>query len=161
MRPRERPETCVGAYATYRQKVRGASRSADARQLLNARRSLLQQLAQHVLQNSAVLVVLHLLRSIDAHSRVELHHCAVGFGRAHLHRLTRSEVLQHVSHSDDVERFLTGQAIGFGRLVVEKLQRQDAHAHQVRAMDALEALGQHGAHAEQSRPFRRPVARRT
>src|ERR1039457_1591446 len=45
--------------------------------------SLLQQLPQHVLQDSAVLVVLHFLRSIDAHRGVELCRCAVGLGGAH------------------------------------------------------------------------------
>ena len=38
-------------------------------------------------------------------------------------------------------------------------QRQHAHADQIRAMDALEALRDHGADAEQTRALRRPVAR--
>ena len=33
-----------------------------------------------------------------------------------------------------------------------------SHADKVRAMDALEALGDDGFHAEQARAFRRPVA---
>ena len=37
---------------------------------------------------------------------------------------------------------------------------RNAHADQVRAVDALEALGDHGAHAEQVRALGRPVARR-
>ena len=37
-------------------------------------------------------------------------------------------------------------------------QRQHAHAHQVRAVDALEALGDHRLHAEQEGALRRPVA---
>ena len=41
-----------------------------------------------------------------------------------------------------------------------KTQRQDAHADQVGAMDALEARGQHRAYAEQRHAFRGPVARR-
>ena len=39
-------------------------------------------------------------------------------------------------------------------------QRQHAHAHEVRAVDALVALGDDGADAEQQRALRRPVARR-
>ena len=39
-------------------------------------------------------------------------------------------------------------------------QRQHAHADQVRAVNALEALGDHRLHAQQHRAFRRPVARR-
>ena len=41
-----------------------------------------------------------------------------------------------------------------------ELQRQHAHADEVGAVDALEALGDHRAHAEQPRALRRPVARR-
>ena len=41
-----------------------------------------------------------------------------------------------------------------------ELQRHDAHADQVRAVDALVALGDHGADAEQRGAFRGPVARR-
>ncbi len=40
-------------------------------------------------------------------------------------------------------------------------QRQNAHADQVRAMDALEGFGDDGAHAEKPRALRRPVARRS
>ena len=42
----------------------------------------------------------------------------------------------------------------------DELQRQHAHADEVRPVDPLEALGEHGAHAEQSRALRRPVTRR-
>src|SRR5205085_2978692 len=45
-------------------------------------------------------------------------------------------------------------------LAIEELQRQDAHAHEVRAVDPLEALGDRGSNPEQQRPLRRPVARR-
>ena len=38
-------------------------------------------------------------------------------------------------------------------------ERQHAHADEVGAMDALEALGDHRAHAEQLRALGRPVAR--
>src|SRR5690606_35040730 len=42
----------------------------------------------------------------------------------------------------------------------QELERGDAHVHQVAAVDALEALGNHGTDAEQLRALRRPVARR-
>ena len=41
----------------------------------------------------------------------------------------------------------------------EELQRQHAHAHQVGAMDALEAARDDGLDAEQLRAFGCPVAR--
>ncbi len=47
------------------------------------------------------------------------------------------------------------------RLAGRELERQHPHADEVRAVDALVALGQHRAHAEQQRALRRPVARRT
>ena len=37
-------------------------------------------------------------------------------------------------------------------------QRQDAHAHQVGAMDALEGFGDNGAHAEQVDTLGGPIA---
>ena len=41
----------------------------------------------------------------------------------------------------------------------QKLQRQHAHADQIRAMNALEAFGDHGAHAQQQRALGGPIAR--
>src|SRR3546814_19944501 len=46
-------------------------------------------------------------------------------------------------------------------LAVLELERQHAHADQVRTVDALEALDDDGADAEQVRALRRPVARRS
>ena len=39
-----------------------------------------------------------------------------------------------------------------------ELQRQDAHADEIAAVDALVADGDHGAHAQQKRAFGGPVA---
>ena len=39
----------------------------------------------------------------------------------------------------------------------ENLEWEDAHADQVRPVDTLEALGDHGADAQQRRAFRSPV----
>ena len=78
----------------------------------------------------------------------------------HLDRPAGREVVQHVGQANDVERLFAGEAVGFGGLLVEELQRQNAHADQVGAVDALEAFGDHGAHAQQQRALGRPVARR-
>ena len=53
---------------------------------------------------------------------------------------------------------LAGEAERGAVLAAEELERQDAHADQVAAVDALEALGQRGAHALQLRALGRPVA---
>ncbi len=46
------------------------------------------------------------------------------------------------------------------RVAVLELERQHAHPDEVRAVDPLEALGDHGAHAEQPRALGGPVAAR-
>ena len=53
----------------------------------------------------------------------------------------------------EVEALLARQPERLGRLAVRELERQDAHADQVRAVDPLVRLGQHEAHAEQARPL--------
>src|SRR5690606_18776271 len=47
-----------------------------------------------------------------------------------------------------------------GALAVAELQREDTHSDEVRAVDALERLCDHGAYSEQEGSLRRPVARR-
>ncbi len=60
----------------------------------------------------------------------------------------------------DREALAAVEAERGSRLAVDVLQRKHAHAHEVGAVDALEALGDHGADAEQQRALGRPVARR-
>ena len=50
------------------------------------------------------------------------------------------------------------QAQRLAILARQKLQRKHAHSHQIRAVDSLEALRDHGLHAEQQDALRRPVA---
>src|SRR5262249_38699308 len=45
------------------------------------------------------------------------------------------------------------------RLALGVFERQHTHADQIRAVDALEALGDHRAHTEEPRALRRPIAR--
>jgi len=59
--------------------------------------------------------------------------------------------------SDSADRQAGGRG---GPLAVGELQRQHAHHHQVGAMDALVALGDHEPDAQQPRTPGRPVARR-
>ncbi len=58
----------------------------------------------------------------------------------------------------DVEFLIALQAKRFGVLAVHEFQGQDAHAHQVGAVDALEGLGDDSFHALQQRTLGRPVA---
>ena len=93
-------------------------------------------------------VVLPLTRSVEPDARAKL--TVVGphghrAGRAAFYALYREELA-------------AGQPERLPPLAVSELQRQDAHHQQIGAVDALVALGQHRAHAEQRRPLRRPVA---
>ena len=59
----------------------------------------------------------------------------------------------------DGEDLFAGEAERFGVLAGQELQGQDAHADEVRAVDALVALGDDEADAEQARALGGPVAR--
>src|SRR5690606_37328442 len=116
---------------------------------------LADQAPQHVLQDAAVAVVVGLTRGVDAYDRVELH---AGVG-GDLHRAGGGAVVQ-LGHAGDGEGLLAGQAEGVGRVALRELQRQDAHADEVRAVDALVGLGDDGLDAEQRGALGRPVAGR-
>ena len=60
----------------------------------------------------------------------------------------------------DRVRLAPGQAERVRVLAGEELQRQDPHPDEVRPVDALEALGDHGSDPEEQRALRRPVPRR-
>ena len=61
----------------------------------------------------------------------------------------------------DVVGFAAVQAQGLAIHAWHKFQRQDAHAHQVGAVDALETFGHDGFHAGQAHALGGPVARGT
>ena len=94
--------------------------------------------------------VLALARRVEAQDRAERD--AVRRDRD----LARLAVLD----AGDRELLAAGQAERLAALAGEVLQRQDPHHQQVRAVDPLVALGDHGLDAEQVRPLRGPVARR-
>jgi hypothetical protein len=63
-----------------------------------------------------------------------------------------------VGDAGDRELLLAGEAQRPHGLPVRELQWQDPHANEVGAVDALKALGDDRAHAQQARPLGRPVA---
>src|SRR5215212_10870856 len=89
-----------------------------------------QELSEHEQQDSPMSVVEPLIGGIDAHSGLELLVICLDLEPA-------GAVLESV----EVERLLAGQAERLRVLTVRELQRQHAHADQVRAVDALVALG--------------------
>ena len=56
---------------------------------------------------------------------------------------------QPTAQTLNVKGLGAGQAQGFVGLSIAKLQRQHAHADQVGTVNSLEALGDHGLHAQE------------
>src|ERR1700737_3420532 len=115
------------------------------------------QLAQHKLQNASVGVVLGLLRGVDAHQRVEFGSPA-GAHSADLHLSARSKLPDQIIDSGNLEDLFAGQIQRLRIFSGQELQWQNAHAHEIRAVDALVTLRDYGAHAQQARALGRPVA---
>src|SRR3546814_3744559 len=115
------------------------------------------QAAQHVGQDAAVLVVVDLVERIDPAAELDLLRLAVGAGDAAGQVHAR---LQALLDADDVDRLAAVHAEGRAGLAALELQRTHDHPDQGRAVDALGALGDDGADAEQLGALRRPVARR-
>src|SRR5262245_58272569 len=109
----------------------------------------LQKLTQHVLEDAAMPVVLELDRGIDSRPRIERRFAARPAG-ANDHAFTGRELLLDPRHR---KGFFSSQPEARARLTVTEFERQDAHADQVRAMDALVALGDHRANSQQKWPF--------
>ena len=65
-----------------------------------------------------------------------------------------------VLDAGDRELLAAAEAERLAALAGQELQRQDPHHQQVRAVDPLVALGDHGLDAEEVRALRGPVARR-
>ena len=101
-------------------------------------------------------VVVALLRSVDADAHLEYDRLAALFAmRGHGDRAGLG-----ISQVTEVEDLAAREPECLRVLARGELAGQHAHADQVGAMDTLEALGNHGLHAEQHRAFGGPVARR-
>src|SRR5918992_421679 len=116
---------------------------------------LLEELAQHRLQDAAVPQVLDLHRRVHARPDPELSHLATFTSGLYSKPGAGCEIGEALY----VVGLRTVQPKTIGVLAPCELQGEDAHPDQVRAVDALEALGDDGPYAEQERALRRPVAR--
>src|SRR5579863_9227244 len=117
--------------------------------------ALARELAQHERQDAAVAEIFALLGRVDTHAHFEADRAAAG-------RRGDDDGAAGVDavEAGDLVALAASQAERLAVATVDELQRQHAHADQVGAMDTLEALGDHGAHAQQQGTLRRPVARR-
>src|ERR687898_2350291 len=116
---------------------------------------LSEHLAQHGLQDAAVTEVLDLDRGVHAGLYPEL--LLFAFVARDLHGQLHARL--EAGEARDVKGLVAREAEGFCALALGELQGQHAHADQVRAVDAFEALRDNGPDAEQERALRRPVAR--
>jgi hypothetical protein len=118
------------------------------------------ELAEDVLEDAAVLVVEDLLRGVDADGDGELDGGAGHVFGEDDERFSGGEfAVEHVFEADDVVNLFAGEGEGFGGVAGLELQREDAHANQVRPVDALVGFGDDEADAEQARTLGGPVAR--
>ena len=105
-------------------------------------------------------VVADLLRGVQADARLELFHLAVlGAGADGGVVAVLEAALDGGGEALDLVDLAAGQAQALDAGAGGELQGGDPHPHQVAAVDALVALGDDGADAEQQRPLGRPVAR--
>src|SRR5881394_3358564 len=102
-------------------------------------------------------VVIHLDRRIDPHDHADVLRGAVLAANAQRYLLSRTKT---AADAGDVEGLAAVEAEGLSVDSFLELQREDAHADEVRAVDALETLRNHGADAEELRALGGPVAGR-
>src|SRR4051794_36625231 len=98
------------------------------------------------MQDAAVLEVADLVRRVEPDPRLELDRIGPVPPRGDADRL-RPALIEIA----DLDRLLAVEPERLDRLALRKLQGQDAHPDQVRAVDPLEALGDHRADTEQRR----------
>jgi hypothetical protein len=121
----------------------------------SAARSAREHLAEHHLQDPAVAVRLDLGGLVDARDCAEARLGPVVAASHDVDLLPRPDA---VREPGDREGLGSGQAERLGALTGVVLPWPHAHADQVATVDALEALGQHRADAQERRPLRGPVA---
>src|SRR6266581_4085540 len=122
----------------------------------NRRSRLAEKIAQHERQDAAVLVVVHLDRRVDAQQQRDFLRAAVGSPDHERRVLLRPDLALDAANVQGLVAFDPERR---DRVAAFELEGEHTHADEVRAMDALEALHDHRAHAEQQRALRRPVAR--
>src|SRR5690606_11091928 len=110
--------------------------------------------AEDVLEDASVTVVVELVGGVDPAEHAEGAGAAVLARRGDLEALAG---LESFGDATDAEGLAAGQPQALRVLAALELQREHAHAHQVAAVDALEALGDDRLHAEQQGALGRPV----
>src|SRR6266853_1423073 len=137
---------------TTSQSAIGAALRGDA----NRGTRFSEYFTQHEGQDAAVLVVVDLDRRVDAQQQRHFLHAAVGSPDHERRVLLRPDLALDAANVEGLVAFDPERR---DRVAAFELEGEHAHADEVRAMDALEALHDHRAHAEEQCPLRGPVAR--
>ena len=112
-------------------------------------------LTKHRLQDTAVAVVVDINHGVQTNDRWEFELVPSSRVAITCNRLARLYV---IVQANDVECFTACNAKRFPALSFLELERQNAHADQVGAVNPLEAFGDDGFDAKQERAFGCPVA---
>src|SRR5215212_5923621 len=115
------------------------------------------EISQHIGQNAAVTEVVELIEGIDSAENLRLLSGTVGKGDFEVEDFARLQTFGNAVNGDDLG---TCEPERFPAVFAHELQRQHTHADQIRAMYALEGLGDHGSHTQKPRSLCRPIARR-
>src|ERR1051325_3604106 len=115
-----------------------------------------QELPEHEREDASMLVVIDLDRRIYAQRERHFFSLAAGAVNDHRHVHARLDAALKAS---DGKRLRPVEIESRGARALFKLAGEHAHADEVAAMYALEALGHDRFDAEQQRSLRRPVAR--
>src|SRR5262249_35626793 len=114
-----------------------------------------QQLAQNVGEDSAMSVVIHLDRGIDAQLERDLLGLAVLARKLNPHFLHRRNAFLETQKVDGL-RPIELQSMSVGAFL--ELEQQYTHEDEVRTVDALEVADYNCFNAEQQRTFSGPIA---
>src|SRR5436190_21452404 len=113
------------------------------------------KLAEYERQDAAVAIVIELDRRIDPAERLKAPLGAVCRDGVDGKQLSRRKA---VGDASDLVGFFAAQAERLTTVADSELQRQHAHADQIRPVDALVGFREYGADAEHHRAFGGPVA---
>src|SRR5579863_10161389 len=132
-----------------RYSLRGEPRITSKHELFGKHRDLSdhafgRKMAQDILQNAAVAVVLKLIESVDTADQWDALEAAVSRDDLGNQPLVRLEITVQPADGDQLVAF---QAECLPRGAFLEHQRNNAHAHQIGAMDAFKRLRDHCTHA--------------
>src|SRR5262245_36352448 len=113
-----------------------------------------RQIAQHEGKDAAVAVIAQLLLRIDPAQHLDGRALAVEAADLHCQLLARLEARQ----LPNSYRFVAFEPERLPGLPVLEHERKHSHADEIGAMDALERLSDHGAHAQEPGTLGGPVA---